>query len=172
MRFSRLSRLLVAAVILLVCLFAGNPANASESEFADRVLINKSERKLILFKGNKVLKSMDVALGLLPKGRKITEGDFKTPEGTYRLSDRNSASEFFLSIRISYPDSDDIRHAKLRGLPAGGQIMIHGQPNDPRYSEEYYQSTDWTNGCIAVSNADMVDIWLMTKPNTPIQILP
>ncbi len=172
MRFSRLSRRLVSAVILLVCLFAGNPANASESEFADRVLINKSERKLILFKGNKVLKSMDVALGLLPKGRKITEGDFKTPEGTYRLSDRNSASEFFLSIRISYPDSDDIRHAKLRGLPAGGQIMIHGQPNDPRYSEEYYQSTDWTNGCIAVSNADMVDIWLMTKPNTPIQILP
>lgn len=172
MRFSRLSRLLVAAVILLVCLFAGNPANASESGFADRVLINKSERKLILFKGNQVLKSMDVALGLLPKGRKITEGDFKTPEGTYRLSDRNSASEFFLSIRISYPDSDDIRHAKLRGLPAGGQIMIHGQPNDPRYSEEYYQSTDWTNGCIAVSNADMVDIWLMTKPNTPIQILP
>ena len=172
MRFSRLSRLSVSAVILLVCLFAGNPANASESEFADRVLINKSERKLILFKGNKVLKSMDVALGLLPKGRKITEGDFKTPEGTYRLSERNSASEFFLSIRISYPDSDDIRHAKLRGLPAGGQIMIHGQPNDPRYSEEYYQSTDWTNGCIAVSNADMVDIWLMTKPNTPIQILP
>ena len=172
MRFSRLSRLSVSAVILLVCLLAGNPANASESEFADRGLINKSERKLILFKGNKVLKSMDVALGLLPKGRKITEGDFKTPEGTYRLSERNSASEFFLSIRISYPDSDDIRHAKLRGLPAGGQIMIHGQPNDPRYSEEYYQSTDWTNGCIAVSNADMVDIWLMTKPNTPIQILP
>lgn len=172
MRFSRLSRLLVAAVILLVCLFAGNPANASESGFADRVLINKSERKLILFKGNQVLKSMDVALGLLPKGRKITEGDFKTPEGAYRLTERNSASEFFLSIRISYPDADDIRHAKLRGLPAGGQIMIHGQPNDPRYSEEYYQSTDWTNGCIAVSNADMVDIWLMTKPNTPIQILP
>lgn len=172
MRFSRLSRRLVSAVILLVCLFAGNPANASESEFADRVLINKSERKLILFKGNQVLKSMEVALGLLPKGRKITEGDFKTPEGAYRLTERNSASDFFLSIRISYPDANDIRHAKLRGLPAGGQIMIHGQPNDPRYSEEYYQSTDWTNGCIAVSNADMVDIWLMTKPNTPIQILP
>ena len=172
MRFSRLSRLLVAAVILLVCLFAGNSANASESEFADRILINKSERKLILFKGNQVLRSMDVALGLLPKGRKITEGDFKTPEGTYRLTERNSASDFFLSIRISYPDANDIRHAKLRGLPAGGQIMIHGQPNDPRYSEEYYQSTDWTNGCIAGSNADMVDIWLMTKPNTPIQILP
>jgi murein L,D-transpeptidase YafK len=159
-------------VILLVCLFAGNPANASESAFADRILINKSERKLILFKGNQVLRSMDVALGLLPKGRKITEGDFKTPEGTYRLTERNSASDFFLSIRISYPDANDIRHARLRGLPAGGQIMIHGQPNDPRYSEEYYQSTDWTNGCIAVSNADMVDIWLMTKPNTPIQILP
>lgn len=172
MRFSRLSRLFVSAVILLVCLFAGNPANASESEFADRILINKSERKLILFKGNQVLRSMDVALGLLPKGRKITEGDFKTPEGTYRLTERNSASDFFLSIRISYPDANDIRHAKLRGLPAGGQIMIHGQPNDPRYSEEYYQSTDWTNGCIAVSNADMVDIWLMTKPNTPIQIRP
>jgi len=172
MQFSRFSTPLTPGAIVLLCVFFGIPAHASESEIADRVLIDKSERKLVLLKGKQVLRSMDIALGLLPKGRKITEGDFKTPEGTYRLSERNSASEFFLSIRISYPDSDDIRHAKLRGLPAGGQIMIHGQPNDPRYSQEYYQSTDWTNGCIAVSNADMVDIWLMTKPNTPIQILP
>ena len=172
MQFSRSSQPWLLGVTFLVFLFVSAPVNASESEIADRVLINKSERKLILFKGNQVLRSMDVALGLLPKGRKITEGDFKTPEGTYRLTERNAASDFFLSIQISYPDADDIRHAKLRGLPPGGQIMIHGQPNNPTHSVEYYRSVNWTNGCIAVSNSDMVDIWLMTRPDTPIQILP
>ena len=172
MQFSRFRPRLIPGVTLLICLFLCTPANASEAEIADRVLIDKSERKLVLFKGDRVLRSMDIALGLLPNGRKITEGDFKTPEGSYRLTERNSASDFFLSIRISYPDADDVRHANLRGLPPGGQIMIHGQPNSPKHSEEYYRITDWTNGCIALSNADMVDIWLMTKPNTPIQIMP
>lgn len=156
----------------LLCIVLTFPADASEAEIADHILINKSERKLLLYKGQKILRSMDIALGLLPKGRKITEGDFRTPEGSYRLTERNSASDYFLSIRISYPDADDIRHSKLRGLPPGGQIMIHGQPNNPSHSDEYYRSVDWTDGCIAVSNADMVDIWLMTRPNTPIRILP
>ena len=172
MQFSRFRPLLNPGAMFLICLLLSMPANASEAEIADRVLIDKSERKLVLFKGGRVLRSMDIALGLLPNGRKITEGDFKTPEGSYRLTERNSASDFFLSIRISYPDADDMRHAKLRGLPPGGQIMIHGQPNNPKHSEEYYRSTDWTNGCIALSNADMVDIWLMTKSTTPVQILP
>ena len=172
MRFRDYRLPLSLTCMLFICMSFSIPVNASEGEVADRVLINKSERKLFLFKGDEVLRTMDIALGLLPKGRKITEGDFKTPEGVYRLTERNPASDYFLSIRISYPDVDDIRHAKLRGLPPGGQIMIHGQPNNPTHSAEYYRSMNWTNGCIAVSNADMVDIWLMTGPNTPIQILP
>jgi murein L,D-transpeptidase YafK len=172
MRFSRSNQPLFLGVLSVLFLSIAIPTHGSEVETADSVLINKSERKLFLLKGGEVLRTMDIALGLLPKGRKVTEGDFKTPEGAYRLTERNSASDYFLSIRVSYPDANDVRHAKLRGLPPGGQIMIHGQPNNPTHSEEYYRKMNWTNGCIAVSNADMVDIWLMTRPNTPIQILP
>jgi murein L,D-transpeptidase YafK len=113
-----------------------------------------------------------VALGLSPVGHKLREGDFRTPEGQYSLVDRNPESDFFLSIRVSYPNSSDIRRSRSRGFHPGGAIMIHGQPNNPTRSVDYYRRTDWTNGCIAVSNSDMVDIWLMTTRNMPIQILP
>ena len=88
------------------------------------------------------------------------------------LDRRNPNSDFFLSIGISYPNREDTRQAKAKGLSPGGAIMIHGQPNVPTRSEAYYRTQDWTNGCIAVSNSDMIDIWLMTKNNTPIEILP
>jgi len=158
--------------ILLVCIFLATRADAMEYEFADRLLLKKSERKLFLMKNDQILRSFDVALGLLPEGHKSKEGDFKTPEGIYKLAERNPASDFFLSILISYPNQDDARRARLQGVSPGGQIMIHGQPNNRSHSVEYYRMTDWTNGCIAVSNSDMVDIWLMTRSNTLIQILP
>jgi murein L,D-transpeptidase YafK len=85
---------------------------------------------------------------------------------------RNPNSDFFLSIHISYPNRQDKKQARAKGLPPGGAIMIHGQPNAPTRSEAYYRTQDWTNGCIAVSNSDMIDIWLMTANNTPIEILP
>ncbi len=111
-------------------------------------------------------------MGIRPVGDKEYEGDFKTPEGTYLLDRRNPHSEFFLSIHISYPNRSDIRESRERGLDPGGAIMIHGQPNEPTRSETYYRTQDWTNGCIAVSNSDMIDIWLMTANDTPIEILP
>jgi murein L,D-transpeptidase YafK len=141
-------------------------------DVADRVVVRKSERKLYLMKDGSILRSFKVALGLSPEGHKLREGDFRTPEGNYALVERNPDSDFFLSIRVSYPNKTDIRRSRSSGHAPGGAIMIHGQPNNPSRSPEYYQRTDWTNGCIAVSNADMVDIWLMTAPNTPIQILP
>ena len=88
------------------------------------------------------------------------------------LEGKNLDSEFFLSIKISYPDFNDAKQARSDGVDPGGNIMIHGQPNNPRKSKSYYDNYDWTNGCIAVSNADMIDIWLMTDDNTPIEILP
>ena len=88
------------------------------------------------------------------------------------LTERNPASDFFLSIQVSYPNVNDARQARLSGVSPGGQIMIHGQPNLPTRSAEYYRITDWTDGCIAVSNSDMVDLWLLTGPNTPILIKP
>jgi murein L,D-transpeptidase YafK len=160
--------------LVLMILVVGVPAAASTTvlETADRVIVRKAERKLVLMRGDRVLRSFDVALGLSPAGPKRREGDFRTPEGTYRLSGRNPNSDFFLAIQVSYPGPDDLRRAAEAGLAPGGKIMIHGQPNRPKRSPEYYRKRDWTNGCIAVSNADMVDIWLMTPDNTPIQILP
>jgi len=163
----------VAAVFALACLMSASPLLlAEEPELADRVVISKAERKLYLYRGDEILRDMDVALGLVPVGNKEAEGDFRTPEGSYRLTKRNPASDYFLSIKISYPSDQDEQTARSRGIDPGGQIMIHGQPNEPRHSDAYYQWTDWTEGCVALSNADMVDVWLMTLPNTPIQILP
>lgn len=160
------------AAVLVIVPWASPVSVAAELEMAERVLIKKSERKLYLYRGERVLRSMDIALGLVPTGDKRIEGDYRTPEGEYMLTERNAASDYFLSIQISYPDEQDEFAARMQGENPGGQIMIHGQPNDPNHSEDYYRLTDWTEGCIALSNSDMVDIWLMTSPNTPIQILP
>jgi murein L,D-transpeptidase YafK len=130
------------------------------------------DRKLHLIQGGEVFRTYDIALGIRPVGDKEYEGDFRTPEGRYLLDARNPNSEFFLSIRVSYPNGQDVREARAKGLDPGGAIMIHGQPNVPTRSETYYRTQDWTNGCIAVSNSDMIDIWLMTGDNTPIEIRP
>jgi murein L,D-transpeptidase YafK len=141
-------------------------------EVADSVLVVKSERKLYLLKAGRILKSIDISLGLVPTGAKLREGDFRTPEGRYVLDDRNVDSDYFLSIHVSYPNEADRERAREYGVDPGGQIMIHGLPNTPRYEPTHYRGTDWTDGCIAVSNSDMVDIWLMTRESTPIEIRP
>ena len=158
-------------------LFAGRSSEPSFSAttplpLADRVVVYKAERKLELHRKGEVLRSMDIALGLVPEGHKEQEGDFRTPEGEYLLDEKNPDSDFFLSIHVSYPNQRDERRAASRGVDPGGQIMIHGLPNELTKPLRYYSGRDWTDGCIAVSNADMVDIWLMTAENTPIQILP
>jgi murein L,D-transpeptidase YafK len=139
---------------------------------ADKILIVKSERKLFLLQQGRILKAADIALGLMPNGHKEREGDFKTPEGQYFLEARNPDSDYFLSIKISYPNERDRARARQLGVDPGGQIMIHGQPNAPKLEERRYQGWDWTDGCIAVSNSDMVDIWLMTTESIPIEIRP
>jgi murein L,D-transpeptidase YafK len=172
MRFERHSRHLIGIVALVAAGWALPLPAVTGLDLADRVVVRKSERTLYLMKGRTVLRSFKVALGLEPEGHKLREGDFRTPEGSYALVERNPDSDYFLSIRISYPNSADTRRARNRGYAPGGAIMIHGQPNVPTRSAEYYRRTDWTDGCIAVSNSDMVDIWLMTTRNTPIDILP
>jgi len=145
---------------------------ASEFPLADKVVVEKEERKLHLIKDDEIFRTFDIALGIAPVGDKQTEGDFKTPEGDYTLDTRNPDSDFFLAIHISYPNHRDRRAARAKGVAPGGQIMIHGQPNAPTYSAAYYRKQDWTNGCIAVSNSDMIDIWLMAPNDIPIEIRP
>ena len=138
----------------------------------DRVVVHKSLRRLDLLNGGNVVRSYHVALGLNPTGQKERSGDFRTPEGDYRLDRRNSRSDYFLSIEVSYPNHADLKRAHARHWQTGGSIMIHGLPNLLKHDLDYYLSTDWTDGCIAVSNADMVEIWMLTPDNAPIDILP
>lgn len=176
MTYSLSPRLMAAismlAAIMAVSMAAGPFASASDFPLADMVVVEKGKRKLHLVREGEFFRTFDIALGMFPIGDKSKEGDQKTPEGVYKLDMRNPDSDFFLSIHISYPDGVDRRVARAKGLDPGGQIMIHGQPNEPTYSEAYYAKEDWTNGCIAVSNSDMIDIWLMTPDVVQIEIRP
>ena len=138
----------------------------------DRVVVHKAQRRLDLMRGGNVVRSYHIALGLSPIGQKERSGDFRTPEGNYRLDRRNARSDYFLSIKVSYPNDEDLKRARARHWDTGGSIMIHGLPNFLKHEIEYYEHTDWTDGCIAVTNADMVEIWMLTPDNTPIDILP
>jgi len=161
---------LVAALVVLPG--AMQPAIASDFPVADKILVEKAKRRLHLLSNGVAFRTFKIALGLAPDGDKEQEGDQKTPEGYYMLDGRNPDSDYFLSIHISYPSITDRVEAKKKGVQPGGQIMIHGQPNVPNFSAAYYAREDWTNGCIAVSNSDMIDIWLMTPESVPIEILP
>ena len=159
-------------MLLAAAAVPGSKIAASEFPQADLVVVEKGNRKIHLLNDGEIFRSFDVALGIRPVGDKRQEGDFRTPEGRYVLDSRNANSEFFLSIHVSYPSQQDRREARSQGVAPGGAIMIHGQPNEPTRSEAYYETQDWTNGCIAVSNSDMIDIWLMTGEYTPIEIRP
>lgn len=161
---------LTATVVLFSFFFA--PASAGDFPLADKVLVEKGQRKLHLLRNGVPFRTFDIALGPEPLGDKLREGDQRTPEGYYMLDARNPGSDFFLSIHISYPNAEDLQEARRNDVDPGGQIMIHGQPNTPTFSAAYYAREDWTNGCIAVSNSDMIDIWLMTPDRVPIEIVP
>lgn len=162
--------MLMLAVTLMVA--RESVAGAEELTAADHVIVRKAERKLYLYRGHELLGEYRISLGLNPVGHKERENDYRTPEGHYELAARNTRSSYFLSILVSYPNPEDERRAHKRGWQAGGAIMIHGYPNSPSHSNAYYATTDWTNGCIALSNSDMVEVWMRTQDNIPIDILP
>ena len=148
------------------------PPAADRLPTVDRVVVRKSERTLALMHGGNVVRSYHVQLGLNPVGQKERSGDFRTPEGSYRLERRNPRSDFFLSLKVSYPNPQDLRRARAHHWETGGSIMIHGLPNTLKHEPEYYENHDWTDGCIAVSNADMVEIWMLVPDDVLIDILP
>ena len=139
---------------------------------ADRVVVHKSDRVLYLVRDGRVLRTYPISLGGRPEGHKQEEGDQRTPEGEYVLDWRNPVSDFYMSIHVSYPNERDLRQARAAGRDPGSMIMIHGLPNDSPPTRTDYLDEDWTDGCIAVSNQAMIDIWLSVEDNTPITILP
>lgn len=138
----------------------------------DEIVILKGERKLHLIRDQEIVKTYDISLGGNPIGHKQREGDFKTPEGRYKIDLKNPDSNYYLSVRISYPNSQDRASARQRGVRPGGNIMIHGLPLERKQSEYFYKRNDWTEGCIAVTNEAMQQIWLAVRENTPVEIRP
>jgi murein L,D-transpeptidase YafK len=165
-------KLVMVMLAGVLAIQAGEATPKASFEPVDLIVVHKSKRSLLLFREGGIVGEYRIALGLDPNGPKQREGDFRTPEGRYRISRRNPQSDFFLALQISYPNDRDVARARQQGWKAGGQIMIHGLPNRPRHAPEYYEKRDWTDGCIAVSNSDMVDIWLMTRESLPIEIRP
>ena len=141
------------------------PPLVAAAQQADAIRVFKARRRMELMRGGRVIAGYRVALGDAPVGHKRQQGDERTPEGDYRITYRNDRSRYHLSLRISYPDQADRRQARARGVDPGGDIMIHGATPPGR-------AGDWTDGCIAVTNAEMEEIWRRVPVGTPIRIAP
>ena len=162
-------RFLVTFALCLVPSFAG-----ATTTYADRVLVDKSERTLTVYADDKVLAVFVAGFGLNPVGHKERQGDKRTPEGKYVLDYKNPNSAYYRSIHISYPNNADRARARRGGYDPGGDIMVHGQPSDPRVVRAIarWPNNDWTDGCISLSNTDMKQFWEMVRVPVPIEIRP
>jgi murein L,D-transpeptidase YafK len=136
----------------------------------DRIVVEKSARRMQLIQDDRVVRTYRVALGFAPEGDKQRQGDGRTPEGEFVINRRNDRSAFHLSIGIDYPQDDDLKRARAGGYSPGGDIFIHGQPN--AVGDGFRLRGDWTNGCIAVTNREMREIWEVTPIGTPVDIRP
>ncbi len=169
-----LSSCLVLGVLLgtTPALSAGNEVAALSPVKADRVVVLKSQRRLVLLRGERILRSYRVALGRYPRGHKIESGDSRTPEGSYTLDYRLDESAFYKAIHISYPNDSDRARAQFLGVSPGGKIMIHGLPETWSAGQLGHPFLDWTQGCIAVTNREIDEIWALVEDGTPIDIHP
>jgi murein L,D-transpeptidase YafK len=170
----------VAALALVDALVAWDAAKldrqipplAPADERAGRIVVEKSARKLTLLASDRALRTYDVSLGSAPVGHKLQEGDGRTPEGLYTIDFKNARSRFHLSLRVSYPEPLDRDAARRRGAPPGGDIMIHGLPRGLGWLGPFHLLRDWTDGCIAVDNREIEEIWRLVEVGTVVEIKP
>ncbi len=157
--------LLMIAALLLCGQVAAQPA-------IDQLLVHKAERRLEVISGGEVIRKYTVALGRQPVGHKQQVGDQRTPEGIYTIDWRHRSPQFNLSLHLDYPNLKDRAAAFERGVDPGGMIMIHGTPIDDEYPEWFFSGLDWTNGCIALNNQDMQELWALVPDGTLVEIRP
>lgn len=162
------------AAILASSLFACASYRTADypSQTADRVVVDKGARTMQLLQNGKVMKSYKVQLGQNPVGHKQEQGDQRTPEGVYTIDFRRPESRFGLALRVSYPNPADRQYAASRGIDPGGEIYIHGQPHGGVNPARLASGPDWTDGCVAVSNSEMGEIYRLVRNGTPIEIRP
>jgi len=171
-----LSRLaVVCAGLLLLMMWWVGRAPEPQSQTAiigtiDHVLIEKQARRMQLFQNGELVREYRVALGFAPDGDKDRQGDGKTPLGIYKIDRRNAQSKYTLSIGINYPKPEDVARGKAGGYSPGGDIFIHGQPNS--LADKLKLKGDWTAGCVALTNAEMREVWDVVPMGTRVEIRP
>lgn len=150
----------------------GVPLRADEPPRIELVRVRKSDRRLELVSSGVVVKRYRIALGRSPRGHKQQEGDGKTPEGRYQIDWRKRDSDYHRALHVSYPSDEDRARAEARGVDPGGAIMIHGLPNGLGIIGSAHTLIDWTDGCIAVTNREIEEIWEWVADGVPIEIHP
>jgi murein L,D-transpeptidase YafK len=166
-------RIRVLAGLTLGALYGLSVAQTAAKPLrADRVVLLKNERTLQLFRQGKVIKTYKIALGGDPVGPKRRQGDHKTPEGLYVLDSRNAHSQFYKSIHISYPNARDRAAARRKGISPGGDVFVHRLPNGYGWVGASHRLKDWTDGCVAVTNQEIDEIWQALSDGTAIEIRP
>ncbi len=172
--------MILAALITL--LIAGRPATADSVRHVadprtgalvvDRIVVEKKHHRLTLYHAGRALRTYSVALGGNPVGDKERAGDNRTPEGVYTIDARLPQSHYHLALHISYPDAAHRARAARHGVSPGGDVMIHGLPNGKGYIGSAHRMKDWTLGCIAVTDAEIEEIWRSVRVGTRIEIRP
>ena len=138
----------------------------------DSVVIEKKARHLMLFRDGKVVRTYLVALGAHPEGDKLRKGDHRTPEGVFYIDSRQPNSHYHLALHISYPDASHRERSRAVGAEPGGDIMIHGLPNGMGAAGALHRLHDWTNGCVALTDEEIEEIWSVVPIGTPVEIKP
>jgi murein L,D-transpeptidase YafK len=156
---------------VLTCCTASS-LDAPGTPAIDHVVVYKQQRKMVLLARDKEIKSYQVSLGGEPVGPKRRQGDHRTPEGAYILDAKNAHSHYYKAFHISYPNPEDLAAAKKLGVKPGGDIMLHGLPNGFSWVGKTHRLEDWTDGCIAVTNDEMDELWKLVAVGTPIEIKP
>jgi murein L,D-transpeptidase YafK len=162
----------LAAGLIAAALCGAVPARAETQPKADRILVLKGKRLLLLLHEGRVIKAFPIALGARPVGPKRMRGDERTPEGIYVIDGRNPRSQYTLALHISYPDAEDLQRAAAAHEDPGGAIFIHGMPPSFGRSDPVRFFKDWTAGCISVGNAAISEIWNAVDDGTTIEIRP
>lgn len=171
-----MSRIFIIFLPLVICIAAtgyGSKAGyLPASAIVDSLVVIKHSRTMLVFEHGILLKKYKIALGKQPVGTKHFEGDMRTPEGLYYINGKNAQSAYHKNLGISYPNSSDRLFARKAGKPTGGDIKIHGLRNDQAYLGRFHTITDWTDGCIALSNDEIDELFVHINTGIPIYILP
>lgn len=160
------------AFLAIVCASCASHPKGDLPQQADTIIIVKSAHTLTLMRGDQILRTYKVALGRNPRGPKFRKGDHKTPEGLYTIDAKREDSRFYRALHISYPSAEDRKRAQAEGYDPGGDVEIHGIENGLGWIGPLHRSFDWTDGCAAVTDSEMDEIWKAVKVGTPVEIRP